>query len=63
MKCFSLLLAFFAVAQAKPTFSTSRALQMRGGGELGPIDADLAVKLSKAATTAYVAGAASKYIR
>lgn len=63
MKIFSLLLAFFAISQAKPTFTTSRALNVRGGGELGPIDSDMAVKLAKAATTAYVAGAASKYIR
>lgn len=34
----------------------------RGGGATGPLDADLAMNLSKTAATAYVAGSASKYI-
>ena len=63
MKVLSLLLAIFAVATAKPTFTTSRALNVRGGGEVGPIDGDMALKLAKTATIAYVAGSASKYIR
>jgi hypothetical protein len=61
MKIIALILAIFAVAvQAKqPTFA---ALQVRGGGAIGPLDADLAMKLSKTATTAFVAGSATKYI-
>lgn len=65
MKLFSLLLALFAVAEArkftKPTAFT-RALNVRGGGELGPLDGDLAMQLSKTATSAYIAGSASKFI-
>jgi hypothetical protein len=38
------------------------ALTIRGGAKLGPLDAKLAVDLSKAAATAYAAGSASKYI-
>lgn len=38
------------------------ALTVRGGAKLGPLDAKLAVDLSKAAATAYAAGSASKYI-
>jgi hypothetical protein len=38
------------------------ALTVRGGASLGPLDAKLALDLSKAATTAYAAGTASKYI-
>lgn len=37
-------------------------LSVRGGASLGPLDGATALKLSKAATTAYVAGSASKYI-
>ena len=35
---------------------------IRGGASIGPLDAGTALKLSKAAATAYVAGSASKYI-
>ena len=38
------------------------ALTVRGGASLGPLDSKLALDLSKAATTAYAAGTASKYI-
>jgi hypothetical protein len=41
---------------------TMNALQVRGGANLGPLDSDMAMKLAKTATTAYVAGSASKYI-
>ena len=34
----------------------------RGGAAIGPLDGDMALKLSKTAATAYVAGSASKYI-
>jgi hypothetical protein len=34
----------------------------RGGASIGPLDAKMALDLSKAATTAYAAGSASKYI-
>ena len=64
MKLFTLLIALFAVAEARgPTFtSKNQALLVRGGGEIGPLNGDLAMKLSKTAATAYVAGSASKYI-
>jgi hypothetical protein len=65
MKIFSLLLAFFVVAEARKMqtpASLTRVIQVRGGGELGPLNVDLAMQLSKAAATAYVAGSASKYI-
>lgn len=62
MKIIALLLAIFAITTEarKPAFT--RAIQVRGGGEIGPLDADLAMQLSKTAATAYVAGSASKYI-
>jgi hypothetical protein len=63
MKTVSLILALFAVVQAKQTPTAfTRALNVRGGGELGPLDGVMAMQLSKTAATAYVAGAASKYI-
>lgn len=66
MKFITLLLSLFAVSVAArgPTYVSSKtaALNVRGGGELGPLDGALAMKLSKTAATAYVAGSASKYI-
>lgn len=61
---FSFLFAAVAVqAEVAPrAFNVNRALEMRGGGAIGPLDGDLAVKLSKAAATSYIAGSASKYI-
>lgn len=62
MKLFALILsilASFAVASKSPAFA---ALSVRGGAELGPLDGELAMKLAKTATTAFVAGSASKYI-
>ena len=64
MKFITLLLSLFAVSAAarKPTFVSKTALNVRGGGEIGPLDGALAMQLSKTAATAYVAGSASKYI-
>lgn len=66
MKVFALLLSLLAVASAKVNsknaWNLPKALQVRGGAELGPLDGDLAMQLAKAAATAYVAGAGSKYI-
>jgi hypothetical protein len=61
MKSFFLILALFASASAT-TFVSNKALQVRGGAKLGPLDSDMALKLSKTAATAYVAGSGSKYI-
>jgi hypothetical protein len=41
---------------------TAAIMKVRGGAKLGPLDAKLALDLSKAVTTAYVAGSASKFI-
>ena len=57
-----LFAALFAVSSATPFMATNRALAVRGGQALGPLDGDMAMKLSKTVATAYVAGAASKYI-
>jgi hypothetical protein len=63
MKSFFLaLLALFAVSASGKTFVSNKALLVRGGAKLGPLDADMALKLSKTAATAYVAGSGSKYI-
>ena len=66
MKVLALLCSLFAVVSAtsKPTFVTakSRALDIRGGGAIGPLDEDLALQLVKAGATAYVAGAGSKFV-
>jgi hypothetical protein len=62
MKVIALLVTLFSVVQAKPSFTLDRALQTRGGAAIGPLDGDLVVQLSKTATTAYIAGSASKYI-
>merc|ERR1712232_1393051 len=40
----------------------NRAVEIRGGGALGPIDEELVNKLSTLVTTAYVASAGQKYI-
>ena len=66
MKVLALLCSIFAVVSAtsKPTFVTakSRALDIRGGAAIGPLDEDLALQLVKAGATAYVAGAGSKFV-
>eukprot|EP00978_Attheya_sp_CCMP212_P021036 scaffold60984_cov47-Attheya_sp.AAC.3 len=66
MKSITLILALFATvtaARVPTTFvAKNSALNIRGGGEIGPLDADLALQLGKAATSAFVAGSASKYI-
>jgi hypothetical protein len=62
MKVIALLITLLTCVQAKKAFTLDRALQTRGGGAIGPLDADLAVQLSKTAATAYVAGSASKFI-
>jgi hypothetical protein len=41
---------------------TSALTTVRGGASLGPLDAKLALNLSKGATVAYFAGSAFKYI-
>jgi hypothetical protein len=66
------LLSIFTVAASfvvgslaagpRPHHHHHAALTVRGGAKLGPLDAKLAVDLSKAAATAYAAGSASKYI-
>lgn len=63
MKLFSIF-ALFASYLVGSTFAAvpSAALMVRGGAKLGPLDAKLALDLSKAATTAFAAGSASKYI-
>lgn len=63
MKLYSIV-TILAVCIVGTTFAVPnpRALNVRGGAKLGPLDAKLALDLSKAATTAYVAGTASKYI-
>ncbi|KAG7369722.1 hypothetical protein IV203_027468 [Nitzschia inconspicua] len=64
MKAFSVF--FFALFASSASALTHRptfdALQVRGGANLGPLDSDTAMKLAKTATTAYIAGSASKYI-
>ena len=62
MKIFSVLFALFAVSEATSTFGLNKALSVRGGGEIGPIDGAMAMKISKTVATAYVAGSATKYI-
>jgi hypothetical protein len=66
MQIFSLLLALFVVADAHkitpPTSTFNRVLQVRGGGEIGPLDGSMAMQLSQTVATAYVAGSASKFI-
>jgi hypothetical protein len=66
MKIIALLVTLLTLANAevKPlAWNMPSALQVRGGNiEIGPIDGAFALKLSKAAATAYVAGSASKYI-
>mmetsp|Transcript_916 Transcript_916/g.1586 ORF Transcript_916/g.1586 Transcript_916/m.1586 type:complete len:157 (-) Transcript_916:253-723(-) len=66
MKVLALLFSLFAIvsASSKPTFVTAkgRALDIRGGAAIGPLDEDLAVQLVKAGATAYVAGAGSKFV-
>ena len=57
-----LLLVFVAVvAQAKgPKYVVP--LKIRGGGQIGPVDADMAINLAKVATSAYVGASATKFI-
>jgi hypothetical protein len=66
MKVLALLCSLFAIvsASSKPTFisAKSRALDIRGGGAIGPLDEDLALQLAKAGAAAYVAGAGSKLV-
>lgn len=51
-----------ALTRRRPSMQ-QEALQVRGGAvTLGPLDRDMAMKLAKTATTAYVAGSASKFI-
>jgi len=62
MKVFALLFALIIAVQGKKQPAFTRALNVRGGGDIGPLDGDLAMQLSKTVATAYVAGSASKYI-
>ena len=63
---YALLLSMFFISGEARRVQTPKAfaksLQVRGGGEIGPLDGDLAMQLSKTATTAYIAGSASKFI-
>jgi hypothetical protein len=65
MKLLSLLLAFFAVAQSKPTFTTpsrKAVLDLRGGASLGPLDSDMVAKCGDTALALYLGGSASKFV-
>lgn len=65
MKVLALLCSLFAIvsASSKPTFvAKTRALDIRGGAAIGPLDEELAVQLVKAGATAYIAGAGSKFV-
>lgn len=65
MKVLALLCSLFAIvsASSKPAFvAKSRALDIRGGAAIGPLDDELAVQLVKTGAIAYVAGAGSKFI-
>jgi len=63
MKIIALLLAIFAIAQAKPTFTNSnKALLVRGGGSIGPLDKAMGDQIGKAIVAGYVGGSASKFI-
>lgn len=58
----ALVLSMLAIASAHRSPAFTRALNIRGGAKLGPLDGDLAMKVAKTAATAYVAGAGSKFI-
>ena len=65
MKLISLFFCLFGAASAissPKTFAVNRAVEIRGGGALGPIDEELVNKLSTLVTSAYVASAGQKYI-
>lgn len=63
MKIILLLLAILAVARADRGWNLpSKALNVRGGADLGPLDNKLAIQLAKTATIAYAAGSGSKFI-
>lgn len=61
MKIFALFLAIVAIAQAKQTFVTSKALHVRGGGSLGPLD-DIVGNMGSAAVASYVGASAAKIV-
>lgn len=48
--------------QQQQPVAFTRGLEVRGGGELGPLDGKLAMQLSKTVATAYIAGSGAKYI-
>ena len=58
------------VASAKPAFttkqmikpSTAKLLEVRGGGSLGPIDADLLGKVGSTSLALYVGSSACKFV-
>mmetsp|Transcript_2969 Transcript_2969/g.3497 ORF Transcript_2969/g.3497 Transcript_2969/m.3497 type:complete len:159 (-) Transcript_2969:107-583(-) len=67
MKIITILLSMFVVTGAntaivQKTFLKSKVLDIRGGASIGPVDGDMVMDLAKAGATAYVAGAAGKYI-
>lgn len=62
MKIFALLLAIVAIVQGKPAFTTSKALNVRGGGSLGPLDADMVATVGSAALASYIGGSAAKFV-
>ena len=53
---------FFTLLALVSGGTPRNSLQVRGGCSIGPLDGNLAVKLSKAGATAFVAGSAAKYI-
>ena len=62
MKIFALLLSILAVAQGLTDVTTSKALYVRGGGSLGPLDADMSVKIGQTAVACYVGSSAAKIV-
>lgn len=62
MKIIALLLTILAVALAERPAFLPKAINVRGGAALGPVDGDLAMQLAKTATTAYAGGSLSKFV-
>lgn len=62
MKFILFLVSILPLALAVPSPAVLAKTMPRGGAAIGPLDGDLALKLSKTAATAYVAASASKYI-
>lgn len=65
---FVLTLLVATLANAKPTFTTgkitpnSKLLELRGGGSVGPVDADLLSKVGSTSLALYIGSSASKWV-